>query len=109
MCVDYRAVNKQTVRNSTPLPRIDDTLDQLEGAACFSCLDLQQAYHQVKLNEEDVPKTAVTTPMGLFECKVLSFGLKNAPATFQSLMQKVLGEYVGKFCVVYLDGILVFF
>ena len=108
MCVDYRAVNKQTVRNNTPLPRIDDTLDQLEGAACFSCLDLQQAYHQVKLNEEDVPKTAFTTPMGRFEYKVLSFGLTNAPATFQSLMREVLCEYVGNFCVVYLDDILVF-
>ena len=107
MCVDYRAVNKQTVRNNTPSPRIDDTLDQLEGPACFSCLDLQQAY-QVELNKEDVPKTAFTTPMGLFEYKVLSFGLTNAPATFQSLMQEVLGEYVGRFCVVYLDDILVF-
>ena len=66
MCVDYRAVNKMTVRNSYPLPRIDDMLDKLSGAAVFTCLDLQQAYHQVQLAEEDVPKTAFGTPVGLF-------------------------------------------
>ena len=83
-------------------------LQQLAGASCFSCLDLQQAYHQIRLHEDDVPKTAFTTPMGLFEYRVLSFGLTNAPATFQRVMQDILGEYTNKFCVVYLDDIMVF-
>lgn len=108
MCIDYRGVNKITVRNSYPLPRIDDMFDKLAGAKYFSCLDLQSAYHQVKLSEHDVPKTAFTTPMGLYEYRVLPFGLTNAPATFQSLMNQVLGPYLSKFCLVYLDDVLVF-
>ena len=93
MCVDYRAVNNCTVRNSYPLPRIDDMcmLDKLFRAGVFTCLDLQQAYHQVQLAEEIVPKTAFCTPFGLFEYKVLLFGLSNAPGTFQALMKSVLG------------------
>lgn len=65
MCINYRALNKQTVRNNYPLPRIDDMLDQLNGAQAFSCLDMRQAYHQVRLADSDVPKTAFKTPMGL--------------------------------------------
>lgn len=108
MCVDYRAVNKLTVKNSYPLPRIDDMLDRLSGAKFFTCLDLQQAYHQVRLTEEDVPKTAFTTPMGLFEYKVLPFGLCNAPSTFQALMNTVLGADLRHCCLVYLDDIIIF-
>ena len=108
MCVDYRAVNKMTIKNSYPLPRIDDMLDKLAGASMFTCLDLQQAYHQVRLEEEDVPKTAFTTPIGLFEYKVLPFGLSNAPSTFQSLMNSVLGTELRHCCLVYLDDIIVF-
>ena len=108
MCVDYRALNKQTVRNNYPLPRIDDMLDSLSGATCFSCLDLQQAYHQVRLAPEDVPKTAFTTPLGLFEYRVLSFGLTNAPATFQALINSILGPELSRYCLVYLDDIVVF-
>ena len=108
MCVDYRAVNKLTVRNSYPLPRIDDMLDKLSGSSIFTCLDLQQAYHQVRLDEEDVPKTAFTTPLGLFEYKVLPFGLSNAPSTFQALMNSVLGPELRHCCLVYLDDIIVF-
>ena len=108
MCVDYRAVNKLTVRNSYPLPRIDDMLDRLSGSSISACLDLQQAYHQVRLSEEDVPKTAFTTPIGLFEYKVLPFGLCNAPSTFQALMNSVLGPELRHCCLVYLDDIIVF-
>ena len=108
MCVDYRAVNKLTTRNSYPLPRIDDMLDKLSGSSIFTCLDLQQAYHQVRLNEEDIPKTAFITPIGLYEYKVLPFGLCNAPSTFQALMDSVLGPELRHRCLVYLDDIIVF-
>ena len=108
MCVDYRAVNKMTTRNSYPLPRIDDLLDKLAGASIFSCLDLQQAYHQVRLLPEDIPKTAFTTPQGLYEYLVLPFGLSNAPSTFQSVINAILGPELAHCCLVYLDDIVVF-
>ena len=97
MCIDYRGLNKQTVKNKFPIPRIDDLFDQLAGAKVFSSIDLQSAYHQVRLKPEDVPKTAFTTPMGLYESLVLTFGLTNAPRTFQSVMNEVLGDVIGKF------------
>ena len=108
MCIDYRALNKQTKKNRYPLPRIDDLFDKLQGATVFSSIDLQSAYHQVRLKPEDVPKTAFTTPFGLFEYTVLCFGLTNAPATFQSVMNDVLRDVLGKFVLVYLDDIIVF-
>ena len=108
MCVDYRAVNKITVRNSYPLPRIDDMFDQLSGASLFSCLDLQQAYHQIRLNPADVSKTAFTTPLGLYEYLVLPFGLCNAPSTFQAVINSVIGQELRHCCLVYLDDIVVF-
>ena len=108
MCVDYRALNAQTVKNKYPLPRIEDLLDELQGAKVFSCLDLQQAYHQVRLRDEDIEKTAFLTHKGQFEYRVLSFGLTNAPATFQALMNRVLAPFLGKFCLVYLDDVLIF-
>ena len=108
MCVDYRAVNKMTVRNSYPLPRIDDLIDKLAGASIFSCLDLQQAYHQIRLNAEDIPKTAFTTPMGLYEYMVLPFGLSNAPSTFQSVINAILGPELHHCCLVYMGDIVVF-
>ena len=108
MCVDYRAVNKMTVRNSYPLPRIDDLLDKMTGASIFSCLDLQQAYHQIRLNQDDIPKTAFTTPQGLYEYMVLPFGLSNAPSTFQAVINSILGPELRHCCLVYLDDIVVF-
>ena len=108
MCVDYRALNKQTIKNRYPLFRTDELLDQLHGAAVFSKIDLQSGYHQVRVAEDDVYKTAFRTRYGHFEFKVLPFGLTNAPATFMSFMHDVLRPYLDEFVVVFLDDILIF-
>ena len=109
MCIDYRALNALTVKNRYPLPRIDDLMDRLQGATVFSSLDLASGYHQVRIPEEDVPKTAFRTPFGHYQFRVLSFGLTNAPSTFQAVMNRILQtDNLKDFVVVYLDDILVF-
>ena len=109
MCIDYRALNKLTVKNKWPLPRIDDLLDRLSTTRVFSSLDLSQGYHQIRITPEDVPKTAFRTHMGLYEYRVLSFGLCNAPATFQRVMNEMFADEISKgFVTVYLDDILVY-
>ena len=95
MCYDYRALNKITVSNRYPLPRIDDLLDQLVGAVCFTRLDLMSGYNQIRISKEDVPKTAFVTPFGHFQFWVLCFGLSNTLATFQAAMNWLFGPYLG--------------
>lgn len=109
MCIDYRALNKLTVKNRYPLPRIDDLFDKLQGAVIFSALDLASGYHQILITQqEDVQKTAFRTPLGHFGFKVLCFGLPNAPATFQAVMNRVLDPYIGKFALVCMDEVLIY-
>ncbi|KAL4027588.1 hypothetical protein IC575_010758 [Cucumis melo] len=108
LCIDYRALNKLTVRNKYPLPIITDLFDRLHGAKYFSKLDLQSGYYQVRIAEGDEPKTTCVTRYGAFEFLVMSFGLTNAPATFCTLMNQVFHEYLDKFVVVYLDDIVVY-
>ena len=106
MCVDYRALNKITIPNRYPLPRIDDLLDRMQGSSVFTSLDLYSAYQQVKLKDEDIQKTAFRTPFGLFEYKVMPFGLTNAPSAFMSVINDAIADL--PFAVVYLDDILIF-
>lgn len=108
MCIDYRALNKVTKRNKYPLPRIDDLMDNLAGATCFSALDLSSGYHQFKLVNSDVPKTAFNTHIGKYEWKVLPMGITNAPAVFQAAMHKLFGPYLNRFVCIYLDDVLIF-
>jgi hypothetical protein len=108
LCMDYRALNEVTVKNKYSLPRIDDLFNQLRGASVFSKTDLQLGYHQRKIREYDIPKTAFMSRYGLYEYTVMSFGLTNAPAYFMYLMNKVFMEYLDKFVMVFNDDILVY-
>jgi hypothetical protein len=108
MCVDYRSLNEVTIKNKYPLPRIDDLFDQLKGAKYFSKVDLRSGYHQLKIRESDIPKTAFVTRYRQYEFTVMSFGLTNAPPYFMNLMNKVFMEELDKFVVVFIDGIFVY-
>eukprot|EP00731_Ephydatia_muelleri_P009146 Em0004g1484a len=107
-CVDFRRLNDCTRKDAQPLPRIDDTLDALGGAQYFSTLDLASGYWQVEVDSRDREKTAFVTPFGLFQFRVMPFGLCNAPATFQRLMERVLAGLHWMTCLVYLDDIIIF-
>lgn len=106
-CVDYRKLNFVTCKDAYPLPWIDETLEALGGSRWFSTLDLLTGYWQVKVKEEDRPKTAFSTLDGLFEFKVMPFGLCNAPATFQRLMDMVVAGVKWSSCLVYIDDIVI--
>ncbi|GJY79053.1 putative reverse transcriptase domain-containing protein [Tanacetum coccineum] len=108
MCIDYRELNKLIVKNRYPLPRIDDLFNQLQGSSVYSKIDLRSGYHQLKVRDEDIPKTAFRTRYGHYEFQVMPFGLTNAPAVFMDLMNQVCRPYLDKFIIVFIDDILIY-
>ncbi|GJX62546.1 putative reverse transcriptase domain-containing protein [Tanacetum coccineum] len=108
MCIDYRELNKLTIKNRYPLPRIDDLFDQLQGSSTYSKIDLRSGYHQLRVRDEDIPKTAFKTRYGHYEFQVMPFSLTNARAVFLDLMNYVCKPYLDKFVIVFIDDIIIY-
>ncbi|GKD31360.1 putative reverse transcriptase domain-containing protein [Tanacetum coccineum] len=108
MCIDYRELNKLTVKNCYTLPRIDGLFDQLQGSSVHSKIDMRSGYHQLWVHKEDIPKRAFRTRYGHYEFQVMSFGLTNAPAVFIDLINRVCKPYLDKFVIVFIDNILLY-
>nr|GEU79108.1 hypothetical protein [Tanacetum cinerariifolium] len=108
MCINYRKLNKLTVKNRYPLPRIDDLFDQLQGSSMYSKIDLRSGYHQLRVREEDIPKTTFRTRYGHYEFRVMPFGLTNAPVVFMDLLNRVCKPYLDKFVIIFIDDILIY-
>jgi hypothetical protein len=108
LCIDYRQLNKETIKNQYMLPRIDDLFDQMKGATVFSNIDLRSGYHQLWIKEDGVAKTTFKTSFGHYEFIVLPFGLMNTLGVFMSLMNRVFCEYLDKFVQVFIDDILIY-
>ncbi|GKB99151.1 putative reverse transcriptase domain-containing protein [Tanacetum coccineum] len=108
MCIDYRELNKLTIKNRYPLPRIDDLFDQLQGSSVYSKIDLRSGYHQLRVRDEDIPKTDFRIRYGHYEFQVMPFGLTNAPVVFMDLINRVCKPYLDKFVIVFIDDILIY-